>query len=141
MSMRVPIELRWGDQDAFGHVNNAAVMRILEEARTRGFWRPSDHDDGGFPPLTAESPVWSVVAEVSIRYRRQIDYQTAPVIVEMSIAKLAGASLDIAYRLFADGDTEPRVTATTRIVTVDRDTGRPCRLPAEMREAFAQHTA
>ncbi|MDZ5077704.1 thioesterase family protein [Nesterenkonia sp. HG001] len=141
MSVRVPIELRWGDQDAFGHVNNAAVMRILEEARTRGFWRTTDDGDGGFPPLTADSPVWSVVAEVTIRYLGQIDYQTAPVTVEMSIAKLAGASLDIAYRILADGDTEPRVTATTRIVTVDRDTGRPCRLPAEMREALAQHTA
>jgi acyl-CoA thioesterase FadM len=29
------LALRWGDQDAFSHVNNAMYLRYIEEARVR----------------------------------------------------------------------------------------------------------
>ncbi|MGH8025889.1 MAG: acyl-CoA thioesterase, partial [Pseudoxanthomonas sp.] len=32
---RVAISVRWGDMDAFNHVNNAQYLRYLEEARVR----------------------------------------------------------------------------------------------------------
>ena len=38
--MHVPIHLRWGDLDAFNHVNNATMLKLLEEARVRVFWSP-----------------------------------------------------------------------------------------------------
>ena len=141
-SVRIPINLRWGDLDAYGHVNNATVMRLLEEARTRGFWRRSDdaEESGIFPPLDADSPIWSVVSEMQIRYLRQIDYQTAPIMVEMTVSRVAGASLDIDYQMFSGDDDRPLVTARSTIVTVDRSTGRPCRLPAQMRDALRRFT-
>ena len=33
----VDIELRWGDQDAYAHINNVTYARFLEEARVRVF--------------------------------------------------------------------------------------------------------
>ena len=35
--IRMPIELRWRDLDAFNHVNNSNFMTYLEEARIRWF--------------------------------------------------------------------------------------------------------
>ncbi|HIZ99270.1 MAG TPA: thioesterase family protein, partial [Candidatus Janibacter merdipullorum] len=31
------VVLRWGDMDAYGHVNNVQYHRLLEEARVRAF--------------------------------------------------------------------------------------------------------
>jgi len=33
MRIHVPIKLRWSDLDAYGHVNNAAMLTLLEESR------------------------------------------------------------------------------------------------------------
>lgn len=131
----VRLDLRWGDLDAFGHVNNAAVVRLLEEARTRGLWAP-DSGDGAFPRLAADSPVWSVVADLQVTYRRQLDYEHSPITVELTVPTVSAASCTIGYAVCADGEDAPRVTASTTIVTVDRETGRPCRLPEAMRAAL-----
>lgn len=40
---KVDIQLRWGDEDAYGHINNVAFLRYLEEARVRILWSGSGH--------------------------------------------------------------------------------------------------
>ncbi|OUE16058.1 putative ABC transporter ATP-binding protein [Clavibacter michiganensis subsp. michiganensis] len=40
--VHVPVHLRWADLDAYDHVNNVEVLRLLEEARVRAFWRGDD---------------------------------------------------------------------------------------------------
>ena len=30
--LHIPIHLRWGDLDAFNHVNNTSMLKLLEEA-------------------------------------------------------------------------------------------------------------
>ncbi len=34
----VPVRMRWSDIDGYGHVNNAALFTLLEEARIATFW-------------------------------------------------------------------------------------------------------
>lgn len=43
MKIHVPLELRWSDQDANHHVNNATIVTLLEEVRMRA---PKDITDG-----------------------------------------------------------------------------------------------
>ena len=38
MRLAVPVRVRWSDLDAYGHVNNAALLTLLEEARVSAFW-------------------------------------------------------------------------------------------------------
>lgn len=38
--LRVEIPMRWGDMDAYGHVNNVNLIRLMEEARIAGFGVP-----------------------------------------------------------------------------------------------------
>ena len=49
--LHVPIALRWADLDAYGHVNNAVMLRLLEEARIQVFWADSaaGHEAGDAP--------------------------------------------------------------------------------------------
>lgn len=50
----VPVRMRWSDIDGYGHVNNAALFTLLEEARIATFWdaappadRPEDQRHAG----------------------------------------------------------------------------------------------
>src|SRR5690625_5674759 len=38
--------MRWTDLDAYGHVNNAAMLTLLEEARIAAFWSDGSSSDG-----------------------------------------------------------------------------------------------
>lgn len=139
--IRVPIQLRWGDQDAYGHINNVAIMRILEEARARAFWSGSadPQETGILPPLESGQPTWTLVADFQLKYRRQLDYQRDPVIIEMTISSIGGASFVINYALKAAAeDSSPKVTAASTMVMVDSVTGRPQRIDAETRSHLQQ---
>jgi acyl-CoA thioester hydrolase len=127
-AIRVPLHLRWSDVDAYGHVNNAAIVGLLEEARVQAFW--SD-EDSILPPLTSASDAWVLVADVYVKYRRVIDHRTEPIEAEVSITTCAGASFVIGYRLLVDG--EECVTASTTMALVDGATGRPIRMSPDLR--------
>lgn len=118
-AIEIPISLRWGDQDPYGHVNNVAIARILEEARARAFWaeatdpvmpdpeaaegRTVEHARRAvFPPLTPDQPVWALVSELSVRYLRPVNYQREPVTVAMTVSRIGGASFTIDYRIRTD---------------------------------------
>lgn len=61
----VELELRWSDQDALGHVNNARIITLLEEARIR--WTRSGD-------ATARFGFGTVVASLQVDYRRPLHY-------------------------------------------------------------------
>ena len=42
--------MRWGDMDAYGHINNVQVVRILEEARIAAFGPPRGPGLPGIEP-------------------------------------------------------------------------------------------
>ncbi|WP_084124538.1 thioesterase family protein [Demequina sp. NBRC 110054] len=128
-AVTVPIPLRWSDCDAYGHVNNVAIVGLLEEARVRALW---DDDDPIMPPLGSGSDVWVLVADVTTRYRRIIDHRVAPIQAEVSVSRCVGASFVVDYRLLVDG--EVCVEASTTMAMVEAATGRPTRLTTEQRE-------
>ena len=65
----VPLPLRWGDQDAYGHVNNATMFRLLEEARIRAFVR-DDHATEQAPAAALEVGASASTTEQGISERR-----------------------------------------------------------------------
>src|SRR5690625_7939639 len=73
----VPVTVRWSDIDAYSHVNNAELLRILEEARIHAFWASPDPDR---PPTavldaTPGSQTATLIARLEIEYLRPIPYQ------------------------------------------------------------------
>ena len=57
VEVRVP--LRWADMDAYGHVNNVAVVQVLEEARVAAFGVPANTGaGGGGAPRSTCSRAW-----------------------------------------------------------------------------------
>src|SRR5699024_5074363 len=99
------IPLRWGDMDAYGHINNVQIVRLMEEARVLAFGIPS-----GTGTLDETTPkphvnllagvgesVMTLIAEHTVKYRRQLPYRGVPVHVEVGVDMVKGASVEVSY--------------------------------------------
>lgn len=147
--LHIPIHLRWGDLDAFNHVNNTSMLKLLEEARVRAFWLP---DPGESAPDTAVlessilSGVLTLIARQEIEYLAPVPYQRDPLDVQMWFGKLGGSSIEVCYEVRSPIETaseaRPQTVyarATTVVVKVDAATGRPLRLSAAERQAWTPY--
>lgn len=141
--LMIPVPLRWADLDAYGHVNNVAVMRLLEEARIAAFWRHPDAvgGDGLAAAVLDAGPgatTHTLVARQEVEYLLPLAYQRDPVTVEMWVGHLGGASIDVCYQLTAtrDGERSVYVQATTTLVLIDAGTGRPRRITTAERAVW-----
>jgi acyl-CoA thioester hydrolase len=116
----VEIPIRWSDMDVYGHVNNARVLTLIEEARVS--WLFLNARSLGLERLTRGI----VVAALGIRYRRPIDYR-ARLTVSMGVRDLRASSFEIDYRLTVPAAVERDrlvVTAESTMVPVDPETFR-----------------
>lgn len=142
MRLHVPIPLRWADFDAYAHVNNAEMFRLLEEARISSFWVNDDGTSGVQTAILDARPGASVVALIArqeIEYLAPIPYQRQPIDIELWIGRLGGASLEICYELYTPDGVEPRVLyarAATTLVMVELATNKPVRITDEQRAAW-----
>ncbi|WP_165068643.1 acyl-CoA thioesterase, partial [Marisediminicola senii] len=133
--IHIAMPLRWSDFDAYAHVNNAEMLRLLEEARIQAFWRP---DAGGVGEATAildarpGAETIALIARQEIEYVAPIPYMRAPIDIELWIGRIGGASLEVCYELYSPAGVEPRALFTRPAappVVVPAPTARPPRLP------------
>lgn len=146
--VHVPVQIRWNDLDAYGHVNNAAMLTLLEESRISVFWGGGDLrvdgvNDAAAPitDLTAATTI-TLVARQEVEYLAPIPYLREPLDVQLWIGRLGGASLDVCYEVCSPVGAEPPIVfakAATTIVLVDAASGRPRRITDREREAWASH--
>lgn len=145
MRLHVPTPLRWSDLDAYGHVNNARMLSLLEEARIQAFWvsdDTSEHAVGASTAVLDATPganTITLIARQEVEYLAPIPYQRQPVDIELWIGHMGGASLDVCYEVYSPNGIEPRVLytrAVTTIVLVDATTEKPRRMDDREREAW-----
>ena len=118
------IPVRFRDIDAMGHVNNAVYATYLEQARTDYFGDVLEAD---------LSAVATVLASVSIQFRRPVELADEAVTVEIDVPELGRSSVPMTYEL----RTEEGVVAEADSVQVavdDEGSSRP--IPDEYREAI-----
>ena len=135
--------MRWSDFDAYAHVNNAEMLRLLEEARIEAFWRPDAEGVEARPTAVLDArpgaATIGLIARQEIEYLAPIPYQRSPIEVELWIGRLGGASIEICYEVFSPAGVEPRIRytiAATTLVMVDAASGRPARISDELRALF-----
>lgn len=123
------VVLRWGDMDAYGHVNNVQFHRLLEEARIRAFseWF---HASGGDSMLRSGV----LLARQEIEFLEQLNYRPEPVAIEMWVTHLGGASWDMGYEI-RDGDAL-YARAESTLVAFDLAAQRPRSLSRDERSAL-----
>ncbi|MFF2369536.1 acyl-CoA thioesterase [Agromyces sp. NPDC058110] len=148
MRLHVPTPLRWGDLDAYGHVNNARMLSLLEEARIQAFWvsdSTAEHAVGASTAVidaTPGSSTLSLIARQEVEYLAPIPYHRLPLDIELWLGTLGGASLEVCYEVYSPVGIDPRVLhtrAATTIVLVDAASERPRRISELERAAWTPY--
>ncbi|MEN2744936.1 acyl-CoA thioesterase [Sinomonas halotolerans] len=137
--------MRWGDMDAYGHINNVEILRMLEEARIAAFGPPGGTGAAGIEPLV---PLFSavpdgtlaLVVEHRVRYLRPLDYRNVPAEVDVWVSGVKAAALTLDYVVHDPVDGHECVRATTQLAFVHEPTGRLMRLSEEQRAQLALYT-
>ncbi len=151
--LAIPVAVRWADLDAYGHVNNVAILRLLEEARVAAFWHPGDGEPE-YPTAVLHagpgSATTTVVAKHEVEYLAPFGHLRDGVVVELWIGYLGGASIEICYEVFGTANDStaqegaddgarragPFVRATSTLVMLDARTNAPRRLGDAERAAW-----
>ncbi|MGH3653464.1 acyl-CoA thioesterase [Glutamicibacter sp.] len=132
-TLRVQVPMRWGDMDAYGHVNNVNLIRLMEEARIAGFGVPGGT---GAPGTQPQADIFSavpagtqiLVVEHRVRYSRPLEYRNVPVNVDLWVANIKPASFDICYEFRDPVEDYLCVKASTTLAYFDPVTSRVQRL-------------
>lgn len=134
----MPLHLRFGDEDSYGHVNNVRYFQFLEDARVRMMSEPLA---GGTLFDLTDPDHYTLVGRQEIEYLSPLTFSVRPAAVDLWTTALGGSSFDLGYavrdRVEQEGSVTSAIAATT-MVLVSRSTGRPVRLSAEQRDALAR---
>jgi acyl-CoA thioester hydrolase len=116
-SFSVPIEVRFRDLDAIGHVNNAVYLTYIESARV-AWWSDITGEAIQREPGRAEG---LILAEADIAFRAPV-FHGETVTVETRAPRIGRSSIGSEHRLTARrGDGPARLVATCRSVIVRYD--------------------
>ena len=130
---KTPIEIRFADVDAFGHVNNARFLTYIEMARVKYF---DEIVDWGYD--------WS--KEGIILARAEVDY-VQPILFKDELfvytrcSRLGRKSFDLEYQLvvFKEGKEILKADACTVMVAFDYRNHQSIEVPAGWREAIVKY--
>ncbi len=138
MRLAVPVTVRWSDLDAYGHVNNASLLTLLEEARVAAFWAGGPEGSPATAIIDAGPGATSVtvIARQEAEYLAQIPHHREPILVETWIGNLGGASMLVCYEVLSPDRSELYARAATTVVMLDASTGQPRRLTDAERAAW-----
>lgn len=131
-----PVEVRFVDTDAFGHVNNAVYLSYFEAARA-GYYAKVSGVPFGTGAQGAERTF--VIAEARISYRAAAFFGET-LLVGCRFAWTSRTSFGVEYRVRAEGSVvaPARLVADGDTVQVmfDLDRNRVMRVPADLLALF-----
>jgi acyl-CoA thioester hydrolase len=117
------VPVRWSDMDAFGHINHARMITLMEEARVA--WLLSVGEQ--YAPLIKSA----MIVTVEIRYQAQLRHEDSPLRIAMWIKGFRSVDFTIGYEVraaTAPGDSKPACVASTQMAVVDVENQRLRRL-------------
>ncbi len=126
---RFPIEVRWGDMDALGHVNNSMYFRYLESARIA--W----YDSLGMQDLQEKPTDGPGLVATHLSFRRQLKYP-ASVVVEVRPGRIGGRSFGLEFRVVDAADGTLYADGGSTNVWVDYAAEKALPLPTRLREVL-----
>lgn len=121
------MQLRWSDQDLLGHVNNARIVTLAEEARVRAdqAWFP-DSPKGGSRVVRTQR----IDFDAPILYGYELQ-------ISVWVARIGETSFTLVHDLWQQGHRCALVEAV--MVEVDAETGRPVVIDDQDRKIFQRH--
>lgn len=101
-----PVDVRWRDTDALGHVNHVVFLTYLEEAR-----------DAFYARILGSDPIY-VVVRLEVDLCAEVRYEDRRVTVQVAVERVGTTSLTTNETIRTSAG---RVAAQARVVTVRWD--------------------
>ncbi|HET6882902.1 MAG TPA: thioesterase family protein [Pirellulales bacterium] len=119
--------VQWGDQDAFGHVNNTVYFRWCESARIEYL------DKLGLSDLMQTEGIGPILAAISCNYRRPVTYPDQ-VQIGARITRIGGRSLTMEHRIYSETQRQVAADSTSTIVVYDYNRQASHAVPDDIRK-------
>ena len=121
--------IQWGDQDAFGHVNNTVPIRWFESSRLAYLEQTPLHArevSGGLGPI---------LAAIHCNYRSQLTYPDT-IHVGARIAAIGRTSFKMEHAVYSEAGRSIAAEGDSVVVVFNYETQKPTRVPDEVRAAI-----
>lgn len=126
-----PQQVRWGDMDAFGHVNNTTYFTYCESARMRYFRA------AGLGELRAAPPVGPAAVNANCNFLRQL-HAPDELDVGVRVREIGRSSFTFEYGIFRRGEDQLVAYGSSVVVWVDYAAGRSVALPESLRRRISE---
>ena len=119
MKHQFKCQVRWGDLDAFMHVNNAAYLTYIQEARVD--FTVYSRQRANLQPVLIEM----VVAHADIDYINPIYDAGIEIDIAVWVSKIGTSSFVLQYELSKDGTIYAKAKTVQVTVSMDTKSSRP----------------
>ncbi|GAB32232.1 acyl-CoA thioesterase [Gordonia otitidis] len=118
------VPVRWSDMDAFGHINHARMVTLMEEARIQWLVMATDSAADADTPSESQAELIksAMIVHVEIRYQSQLRHDDSPLRIGMWIKGFRSVDFTIGYEVRsarAPDDSKPACVASTQMAVVD----------------------
>ncbi|NLP64275.1 acyl-CoA thioesterase [Paraburkholderia sacchari] len=125
--MTMPI--RWGDMDAFGHVNNTVYFRYMEQVRISWF----EHIGAGGESRERGDGQGPVIVNASMDFLKQLHYP-GDIVCTMTVGEPGRSSFDTGFELRRVDDPDTvYARGNARCVWIDYAAGKSVPIPDSLR--------
>lgn len=121
--------VQWGEQDAFGHVNNTVYFRWYESSRIAYAQKV------GLMELHQTERIGPILASVSTDYRRQITFPDT-VHIGARVSRIGRASFSMEHKIFSRSQLALAAEGTSTLVVFNYKTNKPHAMPDAVRRAI-----
>ena len=127
MIHQAEFKIRTYHTDAFGHVNNARYLELLEEAR----WQFADSIN--LVDLLREKELGFIIMDLRIRFREPV-CEGDKIIVDTSLITLGTASGEVQQYVRRSGNDKIATNCLSHFILIERASGRSVAIEGEIRE-------
>jgi acyl-CoA thioester hydrolase len=120
--------VQWGDQDAFGHVNNTVYLRWCESARIEYLDKLCLPEAEGIGPI---------LAAITCNYRSPVTYPDQ-VQIGARITRLGRSSFTMEHQIYSEGQQRLVADATSTLVVFDYNRQASHPIPDNVRQRIEQ---
>ncbi|HSB66405.1 MAG TPA: thioesterase family protein [Anaerolineales bacterium] len=125
------IEIRYGDLDPQGHVNNAKFLTYMEQARVFYFKQLRLWEGGSFLNFGV------ILADLQITFKKAIQFGD-PIRVGVRVTQIGNKSMTSEYRIEDARDASLFASGTSVLVAYDYHNKRSISIPQEWRNLIMQ---
>lgn len=130
--IRLPVQ--WGEQDAFGHVNNIIYFRWFESARIAYLERIGLGDKHAGTMSIGED-LGPILAAINCNYRKQVKYPDT-IFIGARITRIGRSSITMTHLIWSEVHQAIAADGESTVVVFDYTTNTPRRVPDEFRSVI-----